>query len=164
LAIKAERLLAMKLWSILFGGWRTRQGSRNSFGYSRENPVLCYDPAGELAYLDRLLCPNGHSFSYNYLGSQRGRCPDPQKHLEPVGCIVDEYELTCTGQDEHKCRLYFDRFHLNYPEQPAPEGWSLLPEPLDSHLPQKHSSRTGPPAGRTGRRRSPCPPHCETIP
>jgi CHAT domain-containing protein/tetratricopeptide (TPR) repeat protein len=41
-------------------------------------------------------------------------------------CIVDEYELICTG-GEHACVLYFDMYHPDHPDQAAPEGLSVLP-------------------------------------
>src|SRR5262245_52347212 len=122
----------MGLWSIFrrifSGSWWSQAGPQGPFGYSHKHPVLCHDPDGEQAYLDRLLCPNGHPFRYERIGSRRGRCPDPQRHLES-GCIVDRYRLSCTGS-EHHCDLYFDMYHLAYPDQPAPEGLSLLPDPM----------------------------------
>src|SRR5262245_15971870 len=129
----------MGLWSIFrrifSGSWWSQAGPKGPFGYSRKNPVLCHDRDGERAYLDRLVCPNGHPFRYERLGSRRGRCPDPQRHLEP-GFIVDRYRLSCTG-GEHHCDLYFDMYHLDYPDQPAPEGLSLPPDPTPPRSPQK---------------------------
>src|SRR5262245_50573971 len=117
------------------------------FGYSSTNPVLCHGPSGERYYLERLRCPNGHPFHYRRLRSRGGLCPAPEKHLEfgdladglsdgdrpdpkeplpGLACLVDEYELICAG-GEHTCVLYFDMYHPDHPEQPAPDGMSALP-------------------------------------
>jgi len=115
----------------LFGSTPPPAPSRELFGYTADDPILCWEPLGELTYLRGLRCPNGHPFSYHRIGSTHGLCPDAASHqwmFPPEAparpeCPVDLYRLEC-HEGEHTAHLYFDMYHPRAAEQPVPAGLS----------------------------------------
>jgi hypothetical protein len=106
-----------------------------TFGYTPDNPIRCWEPRGERLYLKRLRCPNGHPYSFRRCRSLFGKCPDIRTHIGDIGtndatpelCIVDEYSLECS-EGEHTCALYTDMYHPDFSEQVAPVGLFVSPE------------------------------------
>lgn len=103
-------------------------------------------PAGQRAYLSRLICAGGLAPEYRRVGSfgPRSNIPndltqDQQKALldrlrgaippqpgEPDYHIVDGYELACGAE---KRIIYMDMYHCGQPTPAeAPHGFSLRPE------------------------------------
>jgi hypothetical protein len=102
--------------------------SRETFGVTPTDPILCNQPVGERAYILSLRCPAGHRLGGPRRGSMAGKCPHPHGHVDLLPgtnpaeqCIVDCYDLRCEG-GEYACVLYFDMYHPNPPPQPAPHG------------------------------------------
>jgi hypothetical protein len=118
------------------------------YGFSPDNPILCFDPVGERAFLCASKCPNGHPLYGRRIGSMSGRCPAPALHVDelrkihPSGpCIVDRYDCVCASREYH-CTLYFDMYH---PETAAPEAAGGAP-PEDSGRLDPTAGKFNPPA------------------
>ena len=122
----------MAFWQKLFGGKQSEQGTENSqsveYGFSADEPILCNGPQGEHEYIASLRCPAGHPLEGRRLGSFRGKCTDPARHVthfehEKPGesCLVDNYAVTCTG-GEFSCHLFFDMYHPKTGTKPPPSG------------------------------------------
>jgi len=121
------------------GFWRTLFGRKppdavpeavhsGTYGFAPDHPILCDSPPGEREFIAGLRCPSGHLLRGPRVGSFDGKCPHPADHEgflpdERPGehCLVDRYDVTCEN-GEYSCSLYFDMYHPQAPEQPAPEG------------------------------------------
>ena len=131
-----------KLWAAVFGEKPvaepvrrvgaappiSEEESRETYGATPSDPILCDQPIGERLYIATLRCPGGHRLVGSRRGSMSGKCSDPRHHVSLFAdekpdevCIVDCYDLVCEG-GEYSCALYFDMYHPGAPPQPAPRG------------------------------------------
>ncbi len=100
-----------------------------TFGYTIDDPIRCWEPLGELDYMRQLRCPNGHAFSYHRIGStchRRGQSNTPEARRLPGdssthGTLIDIYELECS-EGEHTAKLYFGTYDPQAAERCAPRG------------------------------------------
>jgi len=92
---------------------------------SRQNPVRCYTPANEAAYLTRLRCANGKAPKFERLGFDG---------IGPYGTSLDSFELTCRSwTGKKKFHVYLDMSHEGVVEtQPIP-GFQIE-EPTEFEL------------------------------
>ena len=81
---------------------------------SRQNPVRENMPAGEIAYLSRLRCPDGNSATFSRTGSTG---------IGPYGFILDLYKVACAGADP--VDVYIDMYHDGGELRPIP-GFSIV--------------------------------------
>lgn len=125
-----------------------------SLGDSKANAIEVCRPAGQRAYLARLLCADGSRPEISRVGSV-GQRTEPREPLseeqerelldamlqglplkagQPDFHIVDLYQANC-GQVQR--RLYLDMYHCDSPppEQQAPAGFSLRAKPTASTTP-----------------------------
>ena len=116
---------------LLNGRGTPSQVVRLTYGFKRDDPVLCFMANGEMQYISSLRCPSGHRLLGSRNGSQHGKCTDPKTHRsssekDPAQtCLVDRYDLQCEG-GEYSCTLYFDMYHPHGARQPAPAGLSRV--------------------------------------
>lgn len=80
---------------------------------SRDNPVLCYDPEGERAYLSRLRAPDGSRIRFERGGSTGAG---------PCGHILDRY-VANVGDEE--LSIFMDMYHPGYWEDRAVPGFLI---------------------------------------
>ena len=109
------------------------------FGESKAAAVEVCQPAGEQAYLARLVCPDGKIVRFDRLGGYgpRNVLPadlplseqlasarrDPLKPGDVDYHVIDGYELTCA---DTRRIVYLDMYHCHQPlPQQAPPGLSL---------------------------------------
>ena len=114
-------------------------------GESKQSAIEVCNPAGERAYLSRLVCSGGESPTYKRMGSFGGRNEFP-KNLsaeqtsvlvqrvisgaplqpgEPDYHVIDGYEVIC---GEVKRVVYLDMYHCDQaPPTVAPRGFTLRP-------------------------------------
>ncbi|UCF69196.1 MAG: hypothetical protein JSV80_07915, partial [Acidobacteriota bacterium] len=84
---------------------------------SRDNPVRCFTPAGELGYLRRLRCASGAPPSYERVGYDG---------IGPYGTALDAFRVACAG----RCTgwvVFFDMAHEGYVEKRPVPGFSIVP-------------------------------------
>lgn len=79
----------------------------------RDNPICCLGEAGEKAYLQRLICPDGSAPTFRPYG-RIGR--------GPYGNDVDLYDVFC-GTTKH--RIFMDPYFKDYIEDEAPPGFTI---------------------------------------
>jgi hypothetical protein len=82
---------------------------------SKRNPVRENMPQGEIAYLERLRCPDGKAPAFSRRGSIG---------VGVFGNIVDAYEVTCPGKPTQEIDI--DMYH-DGPETRAVPGFTLVP-------------------------------------
>lgn len=83
---------------------------------SYKNPVRVSSPAGERAYLSRLMCADGR-----HAGFERGGSTG----MGPFGTILDVYAVDCA--DTPTARVYMDMYHSDYVETRAVPGFTIKP-------------------------------------
>ena len=112
-------------------------------GESKQDAIEVCAPAGQRAYLSRLMCPSGETPNYRRVGSYGERNEYPanlsreqqdallerllrRAPLQPGEVdhhIVDGYELTC-GDTRHM--VYLDMYHCDQPPPVvAPRGFTI---------------------------------------
>lgn len=104
----------------------------SGLGESRQTAIEVCMPAGERAYISRLVCSDNQSPSFKRVGSvgQRNSIPEdlspeqyeiliqkiinrtPLQPGEPDYHVIDAYELVC-GEEKHIA--YLDMYHCNQP-------------------------------------------------
>jgi hypothetical protein len=82
---------------------------------SRGNPVRAELPAGQHAYLGRLMCPDGSRPAYHRSGNVGEG---------PYTTIIDRYELRCGST---MSVVFMDYYHMGYVEQRAVPGFGIRP-------------------------------------
>ncbi|MBV8409141.1 MAG: hypothetical protein JOY64_16040 [Alphaproteobacteria bacterium] len=82
---------------------------------SKGNPVRCFHPPGQHAYLRRLQCPDGSTPVFQRQGNVGAG---------PYTTIVDAYEVRCAGKS---VVIYLDMYHPGYIEQRAVPGFTIKP-------------------------------------
>jgi hypothetical protein len=80
---------------------------------SHSNPVLCFQPVGERAYLDRLRCSNGQPPWYERIGSF-GAWED--------GHVIDGYDVIC---DDYRTAIFLDMYHKGHAETEPVQGFTI---------------------------------------
>ena len=92
---------------------------------SRQNPVRCYTPANETAYLARLRCANGKAPKFKRIGHDG---------IGPYGTAVDAFELACSSWTGKKTfRIYLDMAHEGVVERRPIPGFTIE-EPTEAEL------------------------------
>ena len=87
---------------------------------SEHNPVRAGGPAGQRAYLDRLVCPEGKPPTYERAGSAG---------MSPYGAIMDIYTAACDAPPTRS--IYIDMYHADYVELRAVTGFTIEPPEKD---------------------------------
>jgi hypothetical protein len=72
-----------------------------------ENPIKCYQPSGEIKYLDQLAGPHGERIMYKRIGSKKS--PIDKK-------ILDIYQLT-SPDFQFNCVIHMDMYVKGYHEK-----------------------------------------------
>lgn len=80
---------------------------------STGNPVRVYQPAGQRAYLQSLVCSDGLRPTFRRIGNVGPG---------PYGSIVDAYEVRC---ETASYRVMLDMYHPGYIERRAIPGFTL---------------------------------------
>lgn len=114
-----------------------------SFGESKQTAIEVCTPAGQRAYLSRLVCPDGAAARYNRVGSFGNRneipgnlAPEQQKEMlerlrrstplqpgQPDYHVVDGYEVAC---GDVKRLLFMDMYHCEAPPPDrVPRGFAF---------------------------------------
>ncbi|MET0370426.1 MAG: hypothetical protein ABW039_03510 [Sphingobium sp.] len=83
---------------------------------SDKNPVRVSSPAGERAYLSRLICADGR-----HPGFERGGSTG----MGPFGTILDVYAVDCANAPT--VSVYMDMYHSDYVEVRAVPGFTIKP-------------------------------------
>ena len=82
---------------------------------SKGNPVRTYEPAGQRAYLQSLVCADGLRPGFRRIGNVGPG---------PYSSIVDAYEVSC---ETASYRVMLDMYHPGYVERRAVPGFTLRP-------------------------------------
>jgi hypothetical protein len=82
---------------------------------SSGNPIRCYGPEGEEAYLGRLRCPSGRRPSFTRLGSEGEG---------PYETVIDNFAVSCPEWSAPK-QVFMDMYHDRTLESRAPLGFSI---------------------------------------
>ncbi|MBX3500264.1 MAG: hypothetical protein KF889_12525 [Alphaproteobacteria bacterium] len=77
------------------------------------NPVRVHRPAGQRAYLARLLCTGGGTPTFSRIGSFG---------VGPYGTIVDAYNVACGA---NAARVFMDMYHPGHVEGRAVPGFTI---------------------------------------
>ena len=88
-----------------------------------ENPIKCDGPAGERAYLCRLLGPDKQFLIFE----REGSCSSPISNT-----MIDRYRMFLLDGSFIK-ELYLDMYHTAYEETAIPLGFSWLNDPKVKH-------------------------------
>jgi hypothetical protein len=121
-----------------------QEASNSLLGSSREHAIEVCEPAGERAYLARLVCPDNSHPAFDRIGSvgMRNDFPpdmsedDRMKEMmaamanrklepgQPDRHIIDGYSVRC-GTDDRT--IYLDMYHCDTPApRQAPEGFTII--------------------------------------
>ncbi len=125
-----------------------RLGNSTGLGTSKATAIEVCGPAGERAYLSRLLCSDGSALQFKRIGSfgSRNKFPEnlsagqqtvlverimrgsPLQPGEQDYHVIDGYELVC-GTTKHV--VYLDMYHCHQAEpNQAPLGFTIRPSAL----------------------------------
>lgn len=83
---------------------------------SPDNPVRCELLAGEIAYLERLRCPDGSVPMFHRIGSFG---------VGPHGNIMDGYRVRC-HPDEEGVVVFMDMYHPGHVETAPVPGFTIV--------------------------------------
>jgi hypothetical protein len=143
--LSSSRITALALCALPCGFSLHAQEAPNSpLGSSKEHAIEVCEPAGERAYLARLVCPNSSHPTFDRIGSVGMRNDFPPdmseddkmnemmaamtgQKLEPGQSdrhMIDGYSVQCGTDDK---TIYLDMYHCDTPApRQAPDGFTII--------------------------------------